>query len=64
MAHVFHSKVDNWAVQCFPSEEFELTANSLSTHIETHRKVILRTLRYLTLNSQDDLHCDLAASFQ
>ena len=25
-----------------PSEEFELTANSLSAHIETHGKLILR----------------------
>ena len=25
-----------------PSEEFELTANSLGTHIETHGKLILR----------------------
>ena len=26
-----------------PSEEFELTANSLGAHIETHEKLILRT---------------------
>ena len=37
-----------------PSEKFELTANSLGAHIETHRKLILRTLTYLTMNSQDD----------
>ena len=44
------------------SEEFELTANSLGSHIETHGKLILRTLRYLTVNSQDDSHCELAVS--
>ena len=46
-----------------PSEEFELTANSLGTHIETHGKLILRILDYLTVNSQDDSHCELAVSF-
>ena len=38
-----------------PSEEFEVTANSPSAHIETHGKLILRTLSYLTVNSQDEL---------
>ena len=47
-----------------PSEEFELTANSLGAHIETHGKLILRTLRYLTMSSQDDSHCEIPASIQ
>ena len=34
-----------------PSEEFELTADSLGAH-----KLILRTLSYLTVNSHDDSH--------
>ena len=38
-----------------PSEEFEVTANSLGAHIETHGELILRTLMYLTVNSQDEL---------
>ena len=46
-----------------PSEEFELTANSQGAHIESHGKLILRTLSYLTVNSQDDSHCELAVSF-
>ena len=46
-----------------PNEEFELTANSLGAHIETHSGLILRTLSYLTMNSQDDSHCELAVSF-
>ena len=46
-----------------PSEEFELTANSLGAHIETHCGLILRTLGYLTVNSQDDSLCELAVSF-
>ena len=29
-------------------------ANVLEAHIETHGKLILRTLSYLTVNSQDD----------
>ena len=29
-----------------PSGEFELTANLLGAHIETHTKLILRTLSY------------------
>ena len=45
-----------------PSDEFELTANSLGVHIETHGKLILRTLSYLTVNSQDELNCELAVS--
>ena len=45
-----------------PSEEFELTPNSLGAHIETHGKLIL-TLSYLTMNSQDDSHCEVAVSF-
>ena len=43
-----------------PSEEFELTANSLETHIETHGKLILRTLSCLTMKSLDDSRCELA----
>ena len=46
-----------------PSEEFKLTANSLGAHIETHSGLILRTLSDLTVNSQDDSHCELAVSF-
>ena len=42
-----------------PSEEFELTASSLGAHIETHGGLILRTLYYLTVNSEDDSHCQL-----
>ena len=33
-----------------PSEEFKLTANSLAAHIETHGKLILRPLSYLSVN--------------
>ena len=33
-----------------PSEEFELTANSLGAHTETHGGLILRTLSYLRVN--------------
>ena len=46
-----------------PSQEFELKANSLGAHIETHGKLILRTLSYLTVNSQDGSHYKLAESF-
>ena len=46
-----------------PIEEFELTATSLGAHIETNGKLILRALSYLTVNSQDDSHCELAMSF-
>ena len=51
-----------------PSEEFELTANSLGAHIETHGGLILGTLSWLTVNSQDELTlwacCELSMSFQ
>ena len=51
-----------------PSEEFELTANSLGAHMKVtesspgvgHGELILRTLIKLTVNSQDEL----AMSFQ
>ena len=55
-----------------PSEEFELTANSLEAHMKVtgssssmgHSKLILRTLSYLTVNSQEDSHCELSVSWQ
>ena len=47
----------------YPSKEFERTANSLVAHIETHGGLILRTLSYLTVNSQDDSHCELPVDF-
>ena len=47
-----------------PSEEFELTPNSPEAHIETHGGLILRTLSHLTVNSQDDSHCELSVSLQ
>ena len=47
-----------------PSEEFELTPNSLGAHIETHGKFILRTLSYLTVNSHDNIHCEPSLSLQ
>ena len=55
-----------------PSEEFELTANSLGAHIESDDMLILRKLEYLTcselsyltVNSQDDSHGELAVSLQ
>ena len=34
-----------------PSEEFELTANTLQAHMKTHNKLILKPLIYLTANS-------------
>ena len=46
----------------YPSEEFEFTGNSLGAHIETHGWLILRTLSYLTVNSQDNSHCQIAVS--
>ena len=46
-----------------PSEEFDLTANPLAAHIETHGKFILRTLGYLSVNSQDDSRGELPVSF-
>ena len=55
--HIVHS------IRVQPNEELKLTANSLGAHIETHRKLILRTLIYLTVNSQDDSHCELVMSF-
>ena len=45
------------------SDECELTAISLRAHIEAHGGLILRTLSYLTVNSQDDSHYELAVSF-
>ena len=42
---------------------YDKYANSLGTHFETNRKLILKTLSYLTVNSQDYSHCDLAVSF-
>ena len=47
-----------------PSEECELTANSLEAHIETLGGFILRTLSYLAVNSQDDSHGELVVSFR
>ena len=47
----------------YPSEDFELIANSLGAHIETHGELILRTLTFLKVNSQDDSQCELAVSF-
>ena len=38
----------------YPNVEFELTANSLGAHTEMQGKLILRTLSYLTVNSQND----------
>ena len=46
-----------------PSEELELTANSLGAHIEILEKLIVRTLSYFTVNSQDDSYCELAVSY-
>ena len=45
------------------SEEIELTANSMGAHIATHSGLILRTLSYVTVDSQDDSHCELVVSF-
>ena len=51
-----HLELEVFMINCvFPSEEFELKANSLGAHIETQGKLILRTLSYLTLDSQDEL---------
>ena len=41
---------DTKRLYSFSSEEFELTANSLGLHIETHGKLFFRTLNYLTVN--------------
>ena len=38
-----------------PSEEFELTANTLQAHMKPHGKLILKPLIYLTVHSRDDL---------
>ena len=46
-----------------PSEEFELTPNSLGAQIETHSGLIVKTLSYLTVNSEDDSHCEIDVSF-
>ena len=61
LSHQQHS--NNLVPMCPPSEEFEVTAYSLGAHTKTHGKLILRTLSYLTVNSQDDSHCELAVSF-
>ena len=50
--------------EIFPSEEFDLTANSLGGHIETHGGLILRMLSYHTVTSQDDSHFEITVSFQ
>ena len=51
-----------------PSEKFELTADSLSAYIETHRRLILRIFSQLTVNSQDEFTllacCELSVSLQ
>ena len=59
---LLYLKVAKIVVSAIPSEEFELTANSLGAHFESHGKGILRTLSYLTVNSLDDSHCELAVS--
>ena len=55
-------------LQSMPSIEFELTANSLSAHIETDSGLIFRTLSLLTVNTQDELTllacCELSVSLQ
>ena len=38
-----------------PSEEFELTANTLQAHMKPHGKLILKPLIYVTMLSLDDL---------
>ena len=48
--------------QYLPSEEYELTANSLGAHIETHGGLIWGNSVSFTVNSQDDSHCELAVS--
>ena len=35
-------QLKQWYTVVFPSEEFELTANSLAAHIETHSGLISR----------------------
>ena len=61
--YLIHFITSKYVPNTHPSEEFVLTANSLGAHIKTHRKLILRTLSYLTVNSQDDSHGELAVSF-
>ena len=51
-----------------PSEEFELTSNTLRAHMKTHGKVISKPLIYRTGNSQDVLtlsnsHRELAVGY-
>ena len=48
-------QVQNYRKQYHPSEEFELTANTLQAHMKTHGKLILKPLIYLTAHSGDDL---------
>ena len=47
-----------------PNEQLELTAYPLGAHIETHGGLNLRTLSYLTVNSQHHSHCELAVTLQ
>ena len=54
--HTILGLTEQTGTQCLPREEFELTANSIGAHIETHGGPILRTL---TVNAQDDSHCEL-----
>ena len=51
-----------WSSNNHPCEEFKFTAYSLGAQVETHGKLILRTLSYLTVNSQDESHCELGLS--
>ena len=45
-----------------PCEEFELTANSLGAHTETHGGLILRTFISLAVNSQHELTHEIVVS--
>ena len=38
-----------------PSDEFELTANTLQAHMKPQGKLILKPLIYLMANTQDEL---------
>ena len=66
------TKCNCFLMQCIlhtqTSSELELTANSLGALIETHSRLILRTLSYVTVNSQDDSQLwtcyELSASLQ
>ena len=55
-------------LHCQPSEEFELTANTLWVHKITHGKLILKPLIYPTVNSQHELTlwpcCEPSVSLQ